>query len=1133
LLLYLILSWFLGTWLNLKGSDLWILRGGLAFLGLVAAGSFLWFYHRSRKDSGADAGGSAAGGDDLDLLVHEAVTRLRNSNLGRSASLAKLPLVFVLGESGSIKTSTIVNSGLEAELLAGHAMQDKQILPTSIANFWYTRQAVFVDTGGDFVSQAGRWSRLIRLIQPSRISSLVGEGQQAPRAALVCFSLEEFSQPGGSQKLTATARNIGARLQEVSRQLGISFPVYVLFTKLDRLPSFAEYVETFSRDEATQVLGTTLPVRTQQSSGVYAEEETRRLTKAFDDLFYSLAEKRMEFLARESQPDKLPGVYEFPRELRKLRASLVQFLVDLGRPSQLQTNPFLRGFYFSGVRAVVVEEAAPAAFEAAAPRPAFDAAATRLFTERPAAQQPPVAGRTVSRRVPQWVFLPHLFNDVILKDKAAFATSGVSSKVNLARRVALIAAASLCVLVSLCFLVSFLGNHALKSNLVEAANHISTSRVAPGQLASTSDLEQLEQLRQQLVTLSRYQKDGAPLHLRWGLFVGSQLYPHAREIYFAKFRQMLLAQTQDQMLATLRALPDSPGPNDTYEKAYTALKAYLITTSEHTHSTSQFLTPALLSYWAGSRELDSRQSDLARQQFDFYADELAAENPYASDHDPLAVSRARIYLSKFSGIDRYYFPLLNEAERQAQAVSFNRTFKDSADVVTNRYEVKGAFTREGFAFMQTALRQPSRYISSEEWVVGKSAAESLDPARLQQELSDRYYKDFISEWRNVLKATTVLGYNSLRDAETKLRKLASPASPLLELMWFVSHNTDVDQQQIKDAFQSVQSVQPPGPPDKYIQDPNQQYVSALTNLQSAIGLLANSPTGTGDTGLVNQTLGAATEGHKAVGQAAQKFRVDPDSHLETVTQNLLEAPIQHAEALIKLGPRDALNGSGRQFCSQFSALTQMYPFNPTSPTDVSLDQFNQMFAPGTGALWTFYDTKLKSFLAKEGTRYVPATSGTINLSPQFVAFFNRAAAVSDALYPAGSPTPKLNYSLKLLPSNVEGLTLKVGNATLSGTGTSKSFTWTGADDVQVTTKGGDILASHNGPWSIYHFIADAHLKGSGDITELEWVLQSNGRIIMLPNGKPKSYSYELQVHGFNPLRPGELSGLRCVAQVAR
>jgi len=104
------------------------------------------------------------------------------------------------------------------------------------------------------------------------------------------------------------------------------------------------------------VLGATLPVRPPHSIGVYAEEETRRLEKAFDELFYSLSDRRMDLLGRENEADKRPLVYEFPAELRKVRKLLVNFLVDMARPSQLQVNPFLRGFYFTGVRPIVIDD---------------------------------------------------------------------------------------------------------------------------------------------------------------------------------------------------------------------------------------------------------------------------------------------------------------------------------------------------------------------------------------------------------------------------------------------------------------------------------------------------------------------------------------------------------------------------------------------------------------------------------------------------------------------------------------------------------------------------------------------------------------------------------------------------------
>ena len=102
--------------------------------------------------------GGGAGTDDIDLLVHDAERRLRSSKLGANATLGKLPVIFLTGEPGSIKTTTVVHSGLDPELLAGHAYQDNNILPTQTANIWYTRQAVFVDCAGDLLDDPKRWA---------------------------------------------------------------------------------------------------------------------------------------------------------------------------------------------------------------------------------------------------------------------------------------------------------------------------------------------------------------------------------------------------------------------------------------------------------------------------------------------------------------------------------------------------------------------------------------------------------------------------------------------------------------------------------------------------------------------------------------------------------------------------------------------------------------------------------------------------------------------------------------------------------------------------------------------------------------------------------------------------------------
>jgi type VI secretion system protein ImpL len=1138
LLVYLLLVWFFAGWLNPPGSGVWVLRIGLWLIGLLGAGFTVWWVRRQKAAEGSDLSAAPSGATtEVDILVRDAIRKLKASPMGRGATLRNLPLIFIAGDPGSAKTTTILHSALDPELLAGQVYQESAVVPTRVANFWYTRQAVFVDGGGGLFSQPDLWRRLIRLVQPGRIASAGGK-QQAPRAAIVCFDCENFLRPGAPEATLSAARRLGTRLLEISQLLGISFPIYVLFTKADRIgvrsdggTAFLDYVAGLSKDETSQVLGVTLPVRPAQASGVYADEETKRLEKAFDELFYSLAEKRVDLLSHGTQ-EKLPGIYEFPRELRKLRKVVVQFLVDLARPSQLNVNPFLRGFYFSGVRPTVIEDVGMMQ-EVQAPEPAFDGNATVVFgANMRAPQSIPAPRSSGTRKVPEWVFLSQLFNEVILKDRVALSASAFSSRVSLLRRIVLASVIGIALIFALGFLTSFFGNFFLERGVKQAVDDVRAIHATPGQTPSVDQLQKLDNLRKELETISAYSRDGAPWRLRWFMYSGDDIYPASRQAYFDQFSTLLFAETQGRLLTSLRNVREKPDPTDSYESTYNALKAYLITTSHPEKSTKDFLPPILYTTWATGKSGDEQTAALARSQFDFYSGELLVSNPYSSTAETPAVIRAQSYLSYFGGIDRYYLPLKADVSRKVPGASFTRQFRDAADIVTSPHDVEGAFTPEGFARMQDAIAH--NRIVSEDWVLGKLIAQQLDQATLQQQLTDRYYTDFVKEWRTVLQTSAVRNFANFRDADTKLSRLTSPSSPLLELLWFVSHNTHVPLAQIGDSFQPVQTVVPDGPPLQYILPSNQQYVDALTKLKSQVGLLASSPAGTGDAALVNQALSAALDANGTVSQLAQKFHVDPQFHVESVTQSLLQQPAEHAQALIKMGPKEALNGGGRKLCTQFALITNKFPFNPNSSQDAPVDQVNALLAPNTGEFWKFYTANLAQYLPKQGTRYAANPMGTVKISPDFENFFNRAAALSDAIYPNASPTPHMAFTLKQISTNIEGLSLKIGPDTLTGTGQLKTFTWNGAPlEVQVMARDLPINNYPPGVWSIFRFINDGHPQTkTGNMSEVSYtVRQSNGQEVMR-NGQKEFYTYDLTFGGAN-VRLSDFNGLSCVSTVAR
>jgi len=1128
LILYLVLAWFVGSWLRLQGTNLWLVRGGLALIGVIGAGVFLWFHRKLTHDAETGVGPGAPLLTEIEALLNQADQKLKSAKPTAGASLRTLPVVFLLGEPNSAKTSTMLHSGLDPELLAGVVYRETETVPTNTLNLWYARGTVFVEVGGAILGEPKAWAKVLRRTNPSGLASAFGKGGVAPRATVVCCDCERVQ--AGTEKLIATARRLSGPLQTMANALGASFPVYVLLTKLDLVPKFAEFVSNLTSDETRQILGATVAQRDPRQ-GVFAEEEKSRLGREFDQLVYSLAEKRLDYLSRENAPSKLPAIYEFPRELRKTKEKILAFLVELSRPSQLGTNPFLRGFYFSGVRPVMVRESvaapsAPAASESAG------GGATRILSAGALGGIPAASARPVnvvrSRRVPEWTSLPYLFSEVILRDRAALGTSSQSSKANVIRRVLLATLAVLFFCTAIAFLVSFLNNRGLQQDVMAANKALAAIVPGPVDVPTAEPLKQLERLRATLVTLEANEKDGAPLSYRWGLYNGDRLYPEARRVYFGYFRRLLLDSTQKSMIATLRQLPAKPGLADQYREPYEALKAHLITTGRHDKSTKEFLAPVLLRIWSAGKGLDTERTDLAQKQFEYYSDALIAADPYASASDSLAVGNARNYLKQFNGIERIYVNMLAAAGKNIPPVKF----RDSAQVVVNSYEVAGAFTKDGFTAMQSALQNPQKFFGGEEWVLGEKSVLPINQDSLQQDLRNRYYGDFVSQWRTFLRATRIVGYANLKDANVKLQVLSGNNSPLLQLFRVAQKNTNVDIPNLAVAFQPVQMLAKDSSDQVLITPASQPYMGKLLDLQGSVNALTLNTAPQPDTAPV---LAAAASAKNTVGTIAQGFRIDNEGHVDSTVKKLMEDPITYVENLAGKVAPGALNGAGKIFCEQYNALANKYPFS-ASLAEATLQDVEAVFKPATGSLWTFYDANLKTILLRQGSQFVMSPSAPMHISSQFISFMNHAAGISEALYPAASDKPHFAYTLRQLQSKgIEQLSLTIDDQTLAGENQSKQFTWTGnpGSSVKGTYSASSTpFASEQGLWAPFHLMDDARWA-PGPTPTLEWPLEvgQSHKPVTLPDGTPEVIRYELS-SGAQMFKKDSL-GMRCPAVGAR
>ena len=875
LILWLGLAWQAGAWMNLQGKDLWILRVALFLIGLAAFATAVWWFRGEETQAAEEA---TVGSDEIDILIRKAQARLRTGDGGKTP-LGDLPLVLVLGETGSAKTSIVLHGGTEPQLLAGNSVPGDTPIPTRALNLWLASPYLVVEAGGPLLHEPPRWAHLVKKFISGGLH-LVGDGAGPERAALVCIDSERFQTAGVANTLSASVEQVRARLREAAQLLGINLPVYVLFTRADRLQFFQDFVAPLSNEEAGRVFGAALPM-TAYTSSSYAEAETESVSAGFESLFYSMADRRVDLLAHKPDAAQASPIYEFPREFKKLRSILVPLLVDLCRPGTSRTTPFLRGFYFTGVRPQLVSTPKPEAAkedltaEALAAAPSLSA--TRMMDIKKAvaiARQLNAPDAVETRRVPQWVFLPQLFKEVLFKDKTALLSSAFSTKTDEHKRAFLTLAMGTVLLLMVGFTVSSIGNKKLEDRVLAAAQDVSDIHVAGRQLPSLDDLNKLETLRQSVESLADDHRQGPPWNLRWGLYVGDSLLPDARRIYYRQFQEMLLQPAQAALLQTLSSLPAAPRANDRYDPAFEALKAYLLTTTDAAKSDREFLPSVLLRSWVGTRDIDSARLRLAGGQFNFYAGELKNGNPLPSEVDAQAVAHARHYLAQFGGAERVYRLMLADADKANPALDFNRKFPAAADVVSDQTDMSGAFTKSGWSFLQGVWANPAPYFGSESWVLGEENVTPADLAKRTGNLRHRYEQEYIERWRSFLRGASVNHPVSLGTASQELQKLAGDQSPLLALLCVAALNTAVDQPDVSKAFQAVQAVTPHDCTEQNVGPPNAAWVKSLSDLQTCVDHADNSSSDEKDAAKA-QCLSTVTKAEQTVKQIAEAFHRIP------------------------------------------------------------------------------------------------------------------------------------------------------------------------------------------------------------------------------------------------------------------
>jgi type VI secretion system protein ImpL len=689
----------------------------------------------------------------------------------------------------------------------------------------------------------------------------------------------------------------------------------------------------------------------------------------------------------------------------------------------------------------------------------------------------------------------------------------------------------------------------------------------------------MEGLRQQLETLLKYERDGAPWRLRWGLYSGNRVLPSLYDLYFQRFRQVFYEDIHGSMVAGLSRLPSGPDPANPYNATYDRLKAYRMITQCQCKPNKAFLAPVLADVWTAGRSIDPERQVLAGQQLQFYAEELTHKNPYENKvkERTEVTDRGRQYLSSYGGVERIYRGIVEEANKSRQAARLAELAPNYKESLSSPGEVQAAFTRDGWAFAEKAIKDPNQAALGEPCVLGTTGAvkQLMAGAQVEADLTNLYVADYIRRWKEFITSTSVVSFRGIPDAAKKLQMLADNRSPLLAAVFMVSDNTNfpaaaapaaslaqkavagaassgalsrvapgasraaANAKQVADAlpaaapmatpaditrvFQPAREVVSPTNRDRLIDEPNRQYMNALADLQRSMERL---DTTNPDISLHEQARRAYDSGMDAVRQISQKFNISGSEGMDNEFKRLLESPLKEASRFIITDPskanRDKAAGAARQFCGKFGALERKFPFNPQSDTDATAEEVAAIFAPGSGA-FAQMTTQLGKSMVKQGKVWALAPDAEAKLTPDFIRFVNRLSAIQEALFGDGQAM-RMRYSLKpVLNANIQSVSLNIDGVSSTATGAqsqAKQFTWpgpAGSQNVDVRVRSGAAIpfASYQGVWGLFRLMQDADPRPAGSKTiEVSKVRQGRGTPQQVMDQNDKPIVLRLEITEF-------------------
>lgn len=1044
----------------------------------------------------------------------------------RKLNLYTLPWYIIIGPPGSGKTTALINSGLKFPLTESTGKQSIEgIGGTRNCDWWFTDQAVMIDTAGRYITQDSNqatdskgWLNFLSLLKKYR-------KRQPINGAFVTISASDLLLQTPHQRQQHIAA-IKLRIQELHNQLGIHFPVYVMITKSDLINGFSEFFANLDQDDRKQVWGMTFNLQNQAHPCLAFEDE-------FDGLVKRLQEQAISRINNEKSVERRAAILGFSKQLQLLKTELNSFLTDIFESTHYEKDALLRGIYFTSG----TQEGMP-----------IDRLVNQLaYNQQQNANQ--ATGKS------------YFISDLLMK--VAFAESSLAgidlkleNKLNWIRRTAAAGITSIALALCLTWASGYFYSKEyiaeVDTNIdhaIEQAQQISRYESSPiSTLKLLNSLQTaaypLDELLAEEIRQEQAQVFTPPWYNSFGLAQQDKLVQQASNSYTRTLKTAFYSRLilELEKILTKGQLPLS--------LKYITLRTYLMLGSEEHYQANEVIT-FFTEVWLKSQSANLTQSQ--QLQLSEHIQTLFAKRPLPM---PLAldarlINESRASLQSISFDEQIYARIKQKSFGPQNGMSgikgfsiFRGAGKSLSELVFIRKS--GRSLSEGLSPLYTKLayklliaggiNEVADSVLGEAWVYGEDhpAIQHMNRDAIIEQVKTRYLYDYRKQYRDLLADLDIMPFTSFEEARRVLDVLTSPASPFVTLLHSITDQTQLTKPNSllkkvgeNTALQEAQVTLAKllgSSAESNIGNLASQRKDIVTEEFSDIHILVNADEGEEQgsiaiitsleelkkiiTAIAFENIAGAVPPALAEKVSAVATNINylsenqSDLYVKPVLKNIINRSVSLSQSGVITHLNQMWKDEMLSFCK--AAIEERYPMMRAASTDISLEDFSRFFGYN-GMMDTFFNEHLRKYIdiSKSPWSVRSSKMAPIVISQAALNTFEMADKVKRGFFQYGSAEAGIDYSLRpnsmsaaisQASFNINGQKEKYSHGPLI----TRKMAWPGPEanyGVRIITQhtdGSSNRIAEVGPWAWMKVLNKVSLQGTQKPEKYNLMLNSNG-----------------------------------------